>query len=370
MINLGFGLMRLPLTDPQNRESINYEILNKMVDYYLENGFNYFDTGYPYHNGMSEVAAKKTLVERYPRNSFILADKMPTFAITCTDDYQRIFDLQQQRCGVDYFDYYLLHNLGEKNYANTVKFGGFEYMQKLKSNKKVGKIGFSFHDKADKLDQILTEHPEMEFVQLQINYIDWENVSIESRKCYEIARKHNKPIIVMETLKGGVLAKMPETADKLFKAYDKNVSPASWAIRYAASMDGVVTVLSGMSNIEQMIENVGFMKDFVPMNNNEREIILQVTEIMNNSVAISCTACQYCIDDCPKQIPIPQYFSLYNNQNLYGILPLHANYYMNLSQKSGKAIDCIECKQCEKHCPQHIKISDEMKKVSTIFDKK
>lgn len=368
MKKLGLGLMRLPVTEEGNPKSIDQSRVNSMVDYFLENGFTYFDTAYPYHQGMSEAAAKRALVERHPRNSFILADKMPTFLVKSSEDYQKFFSKQLERCGVSYFDYYLLHSLGVKNYANTLQHGGFEFMKKLKAEGKAKKIGFSFHDTAELLDQILADHPEMEFVQLQINYIDWESDSIEARKCYEVAVKHKKPVIVMEPVKGGALANIPEAAERLFKNYRPEMSPASWGIRFAASLDNVFMVLSGMGNYEQVADNVSYMRDLVPVNEEELQIIQKVTDIINSSIAIPCTACQYCVDGCPSNIPIPKYFSLYNNQKQFRLVPAHTNYYMNLIQTYGKAADCIACGQCEQHCPQHIEIIAQLKEVSHVFD--
>jgi predicted aldo/keto reductase-like oxidoreductase len=365
---LGFGLMRLPITEEGNPKSIDQELLNKMVDYYLEQGFTYFDTAYPYHQGTSEVAAKKALVERHPREAFTLANKMPTFLVTKPEDYPRFFAEQQDRCGVDYFDYYLLHALDANSYANTVKHGGFEFMQKLKEEGKIKQAGFSFHDKAEVLDKILTEHPEMEFVQLQINYVDWESELIESRLCYEVALKHNKPIIVMEPVKGGSLAIVPEEAEQLFKSYHPDLSAASWAVRYVASLENVFMVLSGMSDFEQVTDNISYMQDFNPLNDEERAIITKVTDVIYNNIAIPCTACQYCVDGCPTNIPIPKYFSLYNNQNQFRLSITHLNLYKNLNKDYGKASDCIECGQCEEHCPQHIEIVDRLKEVSGVFE--
>ncbi|MHB1460201.1 MAG: aldo/keto reductase [Armatimonadota bacterium] len=367
MKRLGFGLMRLPITVEGDLKSIDQELVNQMTDYYLEQGFSYFDTAYPYHQGESEVAVRRALVERHPRESFKLATKMPTFFVTSHADYQKFFDEQLAKCGVDYFDYYLLHNLGAKSFADTVKHGGFDFMTKLKAEGKARQIGFSFHDKAELLDRILTEYPEMEFVQLQINYMDWNNDSIESRKCYEVATKHKKPVIVMEPIKGGSLANVPEEADKLFHAYHPDMSAASWALRFAASLENVFMVLSGMSNFDQVVDNTHSMQHSTALNADEREIISKATDLINSSIAIPCTACQYCVDGCPQNIPIPKYFALYNNQKQFGMGPVHMAYYSNLAHDFGKASDCIDCKQCEEHCPQHIAIVDELKQVATVF---
>ncbi len=368
MKKLGFGLMRLPLTQENNPQSIDQDAVNRMVDYFLSKGFTYFDTAYPYHQGTSEAAVKKALTDRYPRESFVLADKMPVWLVTQNSDYQKFFDEQLQRCGVEYFDYYLLHTMGEENYASTLKYGGFDFMKKLKAEGRAKKIGLSFHDKADVLDRILTEHPEMEFVQLQINYLDWNNDSIESRKCLEVAVKHKKPVIVMEPVKGGALADIPQEAEQLFRQYHPERSVASWAVHFAASIESVIVVLSGMSNFEQLADNVSFMESFTPMSEEENRIVSQARDIIGASIAIPCTACQYCVDDCPKKIPIPKYFSLYNDQHQYGYSPLHENYYGNLIQTYGKASDCIGCKRCEHHCPQHIEIAETLKDVSAVFD--
>jgi predicted aldo/keto reductase-like oxidoreductase len=368
MKKLGFGLMRLPLADAVDYKSVDFEAAAKMVDYFLEQGFSYFDTAYVYHMGNSEAAVKKTLARRHKRDSFLLADKMPTWLIHAPADFQRYFDEQLERCGVEYFDYYLLHNLGEKMYAEMEKQGGFEFLRKLKAEGRARNIGFSFHDKADVLDRILNDYPEVDFVQLQINYIDWDSVTIESGKCYETAVKHGKPVIVMEPVKGGALAKVPPEAEALFKARAPEKSAASWALRYAASLEAVCVVLSGMSAFDQLADNIAVMRDFTPLDGEDCRVIAGAKRVIESSIAVPCTACNYCVEGCPQNIPIPKYFALYNDQKRFGLTPNHAAYYMNLAQNHGKASACIACKQCEEHCPQHIAISGRMKEAAKVFD--
>jgi predicted aldo/keto reductase-like oxidoreductase len=370
MKKLGFGLMRLPLTDALDRASVDPEETARMADYFLEQGGTYFDTAYVYHLGNSEAVFRKAVAERYARDAFTIADKMPVWLVKESADYQRYFDEQLERCGVASFDYYLLHNLGVSSYADTLKYGGFEFIKKLKAAGKARHIGFSFHDKAELLDKILSEQTGMDFVQLQINYIDWDNEGIQSRKCHEVALKHGKPVIVMEPVKGGSLASIPEDAERLFKGYNGAASVASWAIRFAASLENVAFVLSGMSTPEQLADNTSFMRDFKPLNDDERALVKQAAALINKNIAIPCTACAYCVEGCPQNIAIPQYFSLYNNQKQFGLTPSQTNYYTNLaSDGHGKASACIACKQCEDHCPQHIDIVEQLKEVAAVFEK-
>ncbi len=367
MKKLGFGLMRLPLTNPEDKKSINMEHLCCMVDSFLEQGFTYFDTAYMYHDAQSERVVRKALVERYPRDRFILTTKLPTMYLKEKEDMERIFGEQLERCGVEYFDYYLVHNLNIAHYETATRLGAFDFVMQKKKEGKVKKIGFSFHDSAAVLDRILTDHPEVDVVQLQMNYLDWESEKVQSRLCYEVARKHGKPIIVMEPVKGGALARVPDAVAELFHNSDPRASVASWAIRFAAGLEGVIMVLSGMSDMDQLTDNTSYMKEFSPLSEKEQSKVMTAADMIKGTIAVPCTACQYCSVDCPMTIAIPEYFELYN-QAKRGDGVRERTSYGELSRTRGRASDCIGCGQCEEKCPQKIEIMEQLKQVGNLFE--
>ncbi len=368
---LGFGLMRLPSLDPEDPGKIDIEQTKQMVDAFLEQGFTYFDTAWMYCGFQSENAVKEALVSRHPRERFTLATKLHAGFLESKADRDRIFQTQMEKTGVTYFDYYLLHDIGQDHYKTYTELDCFHWLQEKKAQGLVKHIGFSYHDNAELLDLVLTEHPEMEFVQLQINYLDWESQAIQSRKCYEVAVKHKKPVIIMEPVKGGTLANIPEAAERLLKDYHPDWSIPSWAIRFAASLDNVMVVLSGMSNMEQLLDNTGYMKDFQPLTEEEQKLIRKVTNQINSNIVIPCTGCSYCTDGCPMKIAIPKYFSLYNADRQEvkekGWTP-QGEYYDRLTHSFGKASACVACGQCERACPQHLPIIRHLQEVASYFE--
>ena len=374
MKKLGFGLMRLPLLDPSDVKSIDVEQFKEMVDLFMEKGFSYFDTAWLYRGFQSEVATKTALVERYPRESFQLATKLHADFVHSPEDRDAIFNAQLEKTGAGYFDYYLLHGVDSAKITKLEELDCFNWLVDKKEKGLIKHLGFSYHYNAELLDEILTNHPEVEFVQLQINYLDWESPWLQSRRNYEVCVKHNKPVIVMEPVKGGSLAKVPEEAEKLFRAAEPNLSIPSWGIRFAASLPNVMMVLSGMSDMEQMRDNVSYMEEFKPLTEEEKELCFKVGEIINAQIAVPCTGCEYCIKGCPQNIAIPQYFSLYNelmreDMQKKGWTQSFSRYSL-LTAKFGKAMDCIACGQCESICPQHLTIIEYLKQVSKRFDKR
>lgn len=366
MNKLGFGFLRLPILPDSSDEIVDLELLNQMVDYFIENGGRYFDTAYTYLNGKSEQAIRDSLVKRYPREKYILADKLPGYLVKSYEECYQYFDEQLKRCNVSFFDVYLLHWINNRNYEIAEQFREFEFLQNLKTSGKAKKIGFSYHDTADLLDSILSNHPEVDYVQLQINYLDWESDAIQSRACYEIARKHGKSVIVMEPVKGGTLAAVPPEAEVILKKLNPDASIASHAIRFVHSLADVEVVLSGMNSMEQLREN---LEDINPMDEHEIQVLSKVTEIIKDFTTVACTACGYCLKNCPKHITIPNYFKLYNEycrdkNDGWKITPV----YEALSEKFGKVSECINCRQCEENCPQKLPITKYLEDVKKVFE--
>ena len=350
---LGFGLMRLPQKDGV----IDREQVCSMVDAYMEKGFNYFDTAYVYHSGNSERAVKQALVERYPRESFYLATKLPAWVMQGPEDRDRIFQEQLERCGVNYFDYYLLHSLEDgANYETYEKFDCFRWGMEKNAEGKIKHFGFSYHGTPELLEQVLDKHPEVEFVQIQLNYADWNNQVVHSGRLYEILRERNIPIIVMEPVKGGMLANLQPEWEAVLREIRPNDSAASWALRFVGSLDGVLTILSGMSTQAQMEENLSLFQSFEPLSGKERDAIAQVVRLMQDKPLVQCTACRYCVDGCPMGISIPDVFRALNTKRLYPGDNRPNMFYDGLTARSGKASSCIACGQCEGVCPQHLPI--------------
>lgn len=364
---LGFGLMRLP---KNSAGKIDIEQTKKMVDAFMDAGLNYFDTAYVYDSGDSERAAKEALVDRYPRESFTLATKLCSW-MSAHDEKsaKNQFYTSLERTGAGYFDYYLLHALQAGNYKKYDEYHIWDFVKEQKEKGLIKHWGFSFHAGPDILDEILTAHPDAEFVQLQLNYADWENPDVTARANYEVARKHGKSIVVMEPVKGGALAEPPKPVQKILKEAVPDASFASWAIRYAASLDGIITVLSGMSNMAQMKDNLSYMKDFKPLNEKEQTAIQKAQEEINGIKSIPCTGCHYCTAGCPKHIPIPEIFAARNKQLVWGQLEEGNSAYAQAIENAGKASDCIACGQCEKACPQQIKVIEKLKDCAEAFGK-
>ena len=367
MNKTGFGFLRLPRLDPADEKSTDFSLLNTLVDRFLELGGRYFDTAYTYLGGASEEAIRRCLVERHPRDSFLLADKLPGYQVKSREECQTYLDESLRRCGVDYFDVYLLHWLNEKNYALAEQYGEFAFLQECKATGKARKIGFSYHGSPELLDTILTAHPEVDYVQLQINYLDWDSPSLEAGKCYEVACKHGKSVIVMEPVKGGSLVKLPQEAEALLKSAAPAESTASWAIRFASSLDQVSIVLSGMNALEQIEDN---LRSLDPLTAAQREILDSAAKIIRANTAVPCTGCGYCLSHCPIGMPIPKYFSLYNE---YARHPQedwkiqHA--YDALAKTYPKASQCLACCQCQQHCPQKLTIPEYLQNTATVFEK-
>ena len=372
MAKLGMGMMRLPLLDENDQKSVDMDQVNEMVDAYMASGFNHFDTAFVYHEGMSEITFKKAVVERYPRDSFKIATKMPLFIITEESQLEPIFSQQLENCGVDYFDYYMLHNVSGFTENAWKNVNLFSFIQSKKEEGFIKHIGLSTHGNAEFLEELLFEHPEIEFVLLQINYLDWEDEGIQSRECLEVARKYGKEVMIMEPYKGGFLADVPEEAEKIMKEHNPDKSVVSWAMRFVANLDDVSVVLTGASNLEQLESNISEIKNAPPLSDEELEIIKEVSEIINSNITVDCTTCRYCVDVCSEEIDIAKVFDLYNKHNMLEIddwTPF-GNAYLNYTKLPGVGIasDCIECELCIEECPQSINIPEVLKDVAKTFE--
>ena len=362
---LGFGCMRIPRLDGK----VDYEQFSKMIDAFLENGFNYFDTAHGYMKGESEAALRECLVNRYPRESYILTNKLSTFHFEKSEDIRPLFESQLKACGVEYFDFYLMHAQNASLYEKYTRLGAYEISLELMAEGKFKHFGISFHDEAALLEKILSEHPEIEVVQIQLNYLDYEDAAIQGRLCLEVCEKFGKPVIVMEPVKGGCLVNLPNKAKEILDNLGGG-SYASYAIRFAASFKNVITVLSGMSNMEQMLDNISYMKSFEPLSKKEREAIEKVRDIFLAQNTIACTACRYCVDGCPMNISIPDLFACMNAKKNFN--NWNSDFYYNdvHTVGKGKASDCIGCGKCELACPQKLNIRELLASVAAEFEKK
>ena len=361
--NFGFGCMRLPMRG----DAVDNAEFSKMIAQFFAAGFTYFDTAHGYLGGRSEVAVRECLTSQYPRDSYTLTDKLTAAYFDRESDIRPFFESQLAACGVTYFDFYLMHAQSAELYAKFQRCHAYEVGAQLKAEGKIRHFGISFHDKADVLDRILTDHPEVELVQIQFNYVDYEDEAVQSRACYEVCRKHGKPVVVMEPVKGGSLIDLPPQAQEVLDALHGG-SNASYAIRFAASFDGIMMVLSGMSDTAQMADNISFMQDFKPLTAQEHKAVAQVRESFRAQNLIPCTACRYCTDGCPQKIAIPDLFSCLNTQKKFG--GWNAAYYYNnvCTVQGGKASGCIKCGKCEQICPQHLPIRKLLQDVAAEFE--
>lgn len=362
--NFGFGCMRLPMIDGQ----VDCGQFCQMVDLFLERGFNYFDTAHGYLDGKSELALRECLTSRYPRERYVLTDKLTDYLFQCREDIRPLFHSQLEACGVDYFDFYLMHAQDKSNFAKFKACGAYETALELKEEGYIRHFGISFHDTAEVLEQILREYPQIEVVQLQFNYVDYEDPSVQGQKCYEVCQRFGKPVIVMEPVKGGSLVNLPQQAQQILDALGGG-SNASYAIRFAASFDNVMMVLSGMGSLEMVEENVSFMQEFHPLEEREWLALDQVCQIFRAQGLVPCTACRYCTARCPKGISIPELFACLNAKKQFH--NWNADYYYNdiHTQEGTRASDCIKCGQCETACPQHLPIRSLLEEVAAEFGK-
>lgn len=359
---LGFGCMRLP----KNDKGFDSETINAMVDAFLDAGFTYFDTAYVYAG--SEEAVREALVKRHRRDTYQIATKLPVRFAKTAEDIKVFFSTSLERLGTDYVDFYLLHGMDGKVNEKAESLGVWDYVKALKAEGKIRHYGFSFHGTPEELELILTRHPDAEFVQLQINYLDWDSEKVQSRRLYEIARSHNKPVTIMEPIKGGMLSSELSPMAPVFKAVSPDATVASWALRFAASLDVLITVLSGMSSLEQMQDNISTVKALKPFSEDELSAIEEAVKLLNSSPRIPCTGCRYCVEGCPQKINIPMLLNLYSDYLVYNTTANVDHIYEMFTREGGKANTCIACRSCEEHCPQHLNIADTLGKLSALLD--
>lgn len=364
----GFGCMRLPLKDKDDPTSINQEYFNEMVDIYMENGFNYFDTSYAYHGGMSEVAIRKAVVERYPRESFLICDKMPTWALTCKEDNDKFVEEMLERLGIDYFDVFFIHNINVPWLKLAEEHETFEYVKNMKEKGIAKKIGFSFHDNSILLEDLLNKYGDIfDIGQLELNYLDWKDPSIEAQKCYDLCVEHGLEVYVMEPLKGGVIVNQPEEINNEFKEFNPDKSIASLAIRFCASLEHVKMVLCGMSKMEDLLDNCDTFVNFEPITDIETEFLLKEADKLRENLAVPCSECGYCLKACPLEIPISEYFRLYNLHKVQEKSNIYRLYFDKLGVEKVPASDCTKCEACIDYCTQKIDIPKELEKLCEHF---
>jgi len=357
--------MRLPVHEDK---SIDIPTMSRMIDQFLASGFTYFDTAYVYHEGESERAIKEALVDRYPRDAYTLATKLPAWTLKCPEDRDRVFEEQLRKTGVKYFDYYLLHAVGTSHIPVYDKYDCWNWGLEMKEKGLIRHFGFSFHDTPEVLDELLTRHPYMEFVQLQINYLDWDNALVQSRRCYEVACKHHVPVIIMEPVKGGTLASMPDKALDILKAENPKASAASWALRFCGSLENVMVILSGMSDEPQMADNIKTMADFKPLSEKEQSVLASAKEALVSFNTVPCTGCRYCVEGCPQNILIPDLISCLNTVKVYGKDGTTNDLYKKYAGEGSPASACIQCGQCESVCPQHLNVPEYMEEAAKKFE--
>ena len=365
----GFGCMRLPQTDENDPTSINQELFNQMVDIYMEKGFNYFDTSYAYHNGVSEIAIRKAVVERYPRESYKICDKMPTWALTSSEDNDKYVNEMLERLGIDYFDVFFMHNINVPWLKLAEEHNGFEYIKKMKENGKAKKIGFSFHDNANLLKELLDKYGDfLDIVQLELNFLDWEDRNIQAHECYDLCVEHGLDVYVMEPLKGGVIVNVSDEIKNDFKEFNPDKSIASLAIRFCASLENVKMVLSGMSKMSDLLDNCDTYENFEPITSEEREFLSEMANKLYSTLAVPCSECGYCIKECPSEIPISKYFHVYNSSKNQPQSNIYRLYYDKLCDEEVPADDCTYCETCIDFCTQKIDIPTELENVRNHFE--